>query len=188
MPAAGSSSARSRARDLEPPLVAVRKMLREVVAAVEDADVFEKLPRALVDRLLLRARARIAQDRADHARLRAHVPPDHHVLERGEIREEADVLEGARDAERRDAVGRRVHEPLSLEEEAPLILAIEAREDVEERGLSRAVGPDEPVDLALADREAHAGKRDEAAEALGDVLDLEEGLACMTSTHRIAPV
>jgi hypothetical protein len=110
MPAAGSSSASSsrlggeRARDLEAPLVAVGEVLGELVRRAADADVLEQLVGALLDRRLLGARAGSAQDRADHARVRAHVAPDHHVLERREVGEEADVLEGARDAELRDAV------------------------------------------------------------------------------------
>ena len=39
-----------RARDLEPALVAVRQVLREVVGAPRDADVVEQLVRALLDR------------------------------------------------------------------------------------------------------------------------------------------
>src|SRR6185503_8672123 len=45
---------------------------------------------------------------------------------------------------------------------------------VEEGRLARAVRADQAVDLALADREAHLRERDEAAEALGDPLDLQD--------------
>src|SRR5258707_5189880 len=100
--------------------------------------------------------------------------PDHHVLERREVVEEADVLEGARDPHARDAIRRRVLQLRALEPEAALLLAIDAGEHVEERGLARAVGADEAVDLALADRERDFRERGEAAEALGDALDLEE--------------
>jgi hypothetical protein len=34
----------------------------------------------------------------EQARVRAHVAPDHHVLQRGHLGEQPDVLEGARDA------------------------------------------------------------------------------------------
>ena len=69
-----------------------------------DAAVVEELVRAPLDAGFLGARARAAQDRADHAGARPQVPPDHHVLERGHVGEEADVLERARDAVRGDAV------------------------------------------------------------------------------------
>jgi hypothetical protein len=80
-----------------------------------------------VDRGLLGARRGVAKDGADHARARAHVAPDHHVLEGGEVREEADVLERARDAELGDAVRRDVAQRLALEVEAALRPAGRAR-------------------------------------------------------------
>ena len=163
-----------RARDLEAALVAVGEVLGELIAARADAHVFEKLVGAFFDGAFLGARARPAQDRAEHARARAHVAPDHHVLERREIVEEPDVLEGARDPHACDAIRRRVLQLRTLEAETALLLAIDAGEDVEEGGLARAVGADEPVDLALADRERNLGERGEAAEALGDALDLEK--------------
>jgi hypothetical protein len=48
--------------------------------------------RALLDRLLFSAGLRIAKDRADDIRVRAHVAADHHVLERREVGEQPDVL------------------------------------------------------------------------------------------------
>ncbi len=89
---------RERPRDLQAPLVAVGQAARRVVGARRDADVVEQFQRAALDRGLLRQRSPVAQDRADHARPRAHVPPDHHVLQRRQVGEQADVLEGARDA------------------------------------------------------------------------------------------
>ena len=61
---------RERAGDLEAALVAVREVPGERVGALRDADVVEELVRALLDRLLLGARLRVAQDRAE-ARCRA---------------------------------------------------------------------------------------------------------------------
>ena len=69
-----------------------------------DADVVEQLGGPLLDRRLLGERARVAQHRADHAGARAHVAADHHVLERRQVGEQADVLERARDAARGDFV------------------------------------------------------------------------------------
>jgi hypothetical protein len=54
----------------------------------------------------------------------AHVAADHHVLEGREVREEADVLEGARDAERGDAIGGGIAQRPSLEQEAALVLLV----------------------------------------------------------------
>jgi hypothetical protein len=71
--------------------------LGERVRALREADVVQKLVRTLLDRLLLGARLRVPQDCAEHVAVRAHVAADHHVLERGQVGEQADVLERPRD-------------------------------------------------------------------------------------------
>src|SRR5207253_2061234 len=50
---------------------------------------------------------------------------------------------------------------------------VETGDDVEERGLAGTVGPDEPDDLVLVDREADAVEHLEPAEAERDVVDVE---------------
>ncbi len=159
-----------RTRDLEPALVAVREMLRERVGALRDADVVEQLVGALLDRLFLGAGLRVAEDRAEHVRVRAHVATDHHVLERGQVREQADVLERPRDAALGDLVRLEPGERLAVEDELAVVLLIDAGQHVEETRLAGAVGADQPVDLAVADREAHVRERVDAAEALADSL------------------
>src|SRR5262249_17429506 len=116
----------------------------------------------------------VAQHRAEHARARAHVPPDHDVLQRREVREQADVLEGARDAARSDAVRLEPGELVSVERERAAVGRVEAGEQVEPGRLAGPVRPDQPEDLAARDREAHAGKRLDAAEALADGSRLEQ--------------
>ena len=49
------------------------------------------------------------------------------------------------------------------------------REQVEQRGLARAVGPDDPVDGAGRQAQVVVGERDQAAEALGQAADREDG-------------
>ena len=104
IPAAGSSrasrsgsvaSARAISRRRWSPY---ERLLRELVGVLADAGVVEQFFRASGDRRLLRARGGVAQHGAPHACTGAHVPPDHHVLERGHVGEEADVLKRARDA------------------------------------------------------------------------------------------
>ena len=50
-----------------------------------------------------------------------------------------------------------------------------ARDDVEQRGLARAVGADQAHHLAAADREGDAVERGEAAEVAAEAGDLEQG-------------
>jgi hypothetical protein len=103
MPAAGSSSAISlgvggqRARDLQPPLVAVAQGAGAELGITADAHVVQQFLRALRNGGFFGLEAGGAKDRAEQARMRAHVAPDHDVFQRGHLGEQPDVLEGARD-------------------------------------------------------------------------------------------
>ena len=164
-----------RARDLEAALVAVGEVLRELVAARADAHVVEQLPGAPVDRRLLRARGGVAQ------RWRPARPPSCARAGRSSrSRAPRGSRRGgcsgrcARCPARRCGRASRSTSARPSKRNCALVVAVEAGEHVEERGLARAVGADEAVDLAAADGEAHLRERREAAEALGDALDLEE--------------
>ena len=176
-----------RAGDLEPALVAVGQVPREVVGALGDADVLQQLEGALFDRPLLATRAGVAQHRAEHAGAGAHVAADHHVLERGEVAEQADVLERPGDAARGDVVRLQAAERLPGERERAAVGRVDAGQHVEERRLAGAVGADQSVDLARADLEADVGKRLDAAEALGDAACDEECTALVPLAGQCAP-
>jgi hypothetical protein len=49
----------------------------------------------------------------------------------------------------------------------------ESADQVEERGLAGAIGPDDRAQLALCDVERNVAHRDQIAESLGDVVDVE---------------
>jgi hypothetical protein len=96
---------------------------------------------------------------------------------RRHLGEQADVLEGARDAGLGDLVhgGRLVGR--AAQHEAAGVGRVQAGDDVEEGGLAGAVGADQAVDLAGVDRDADVRQRLQAAEALGDAVDLENCVA-----------
>ena len=85
-----------------------------------------------------------------------------------------DLLPGADHAEPADRVGLEAVDAGPLEEHVALGGRVVAGDAVEEGGLAGAVGADQPDDLAEADVEADVGVGGEAAEVLGDVLDLED--------------
>jgi hypothetical protein len=101
---------------------------------------------------------------------------------------EREVLKGAADAERRDAVRRRLEERPALERDPPVAERVEARQAIEERRLAGAVRADEADDVAARDRERHPVEGDDAAETDRHVLDLEQrwfdGLAPARSNAR----
>ena len=70
--------------------------------------------------------------------------------------------------------GFRPRERPAVERERAAVRVVDAGEHVEQRRLARAVGPDQPVDLAVADRERHVGERLHAAEALADAFGRQQ--------------
>src|ERR1043166_1081611 len=159
---------REGACHLQAALVSVGQASRRIVGTGADADELEQLQRAPLGVALLAQGRAVSQDRADDAGPGARVPADHHVLERRKVGEQADVLEGARDAGDRHLMGRQPAQRLVVEREAPAVGRVDPGEHVEERGLAGAVGADQAEDFPGRDLERHFAQRLHAAEALAD--------------------
>src|SRR3989442_14570 len=97
---------------------------------------------------------------------RAEVGRDGDVLEDRELAERPRDLERPRDPPMADRVGREAGDLLAAEPDGARRARERPRDAVEGRGLSRAVRPDEPEDLAVPDPEGDRAQRREAAEAL----------------------
>ena len=165
---------RQRPRDLETALVTVGEIPREVlVAALEGAE-SQELARVIRCFPLLAPDARCAKDRANDATVETSVHAHEHVLERGHLLEEPDVLEGAADAELRDRVWRLAGHIRPVEDDFPPGRLVDTGEHVEERRLSRSIRPDQADDGADRDREVHVVDGDQSAELLPDVDGLEQ--------------
>src|SRR5688572_4452708 len=162
------------ARDLQPALIAVREAAGGVIGARADADVVEQFQGALFDGFFFLEGLAIAQDRAQHPGMGARVAPDHYVLERRQVHEQADVLERAADAGGGDLVRLEAGEAAAVEAEAAAVGLVDAGEHVEQRGLARAVRADEAVDLTFANRERDLTQRLDAAEAFRNAIPRKE--------------
>ncbi len=79
--------------------------------------------------------------------------PDHHVFLDRHFLEGFQLLEGAADAETVDLVRSEAEKRAPLEADAALIGCLEAGDQVEERRLAGAVGPDQTQDLTLGHAE-----------------------------------
>src|SRR5262249_59509705 len=88
-----------------------------------------------------------------------------------------DVLKRARDTAQRRLVGPHRRARPALEGDAAPLRLIEAVDDVEQRGLARAVWADNGADLAFTDIERDAGHRLDAAERERHVLDRKQHVA-----------
>ena len=134
---------------------------RKPVAEVAEVEVVEHLQR-LFSAAPLREGAQL-RVRADE-----QVFEDRHVLE------EHDVLEGARDSEAHDPVRGRSSQVLAVEDDATAVRLIQPRDEIEERRLPSAVGPDQPDDLPLLQRKRDIGEGHDPAETPRDILDRQK--------------
>ena len=121
---------------------------------------------------LLDRRRRQVRERRQEERARARFERDHHRLLRRERRKEPGVLERPAEAETGLPVGGRRVDP-GAEDRHVARRGEEAANGVHEGGLARAVGADEPDDLAGVDRDRDVVGGDEAAEADGHLPGLE---------------
>src|SRR3974390_3225443 len=133
---------------------------QEIVAALAQFGLREMVLRARVDRIEQR-HADVVGDRHAHERPRQ--------------------LEAAREPEGCALVRGHSVEWLAVEQHAAVLVAQRAANAIDEGRLARPVRTDEAESLALRDVDIDAVECDEAAEALAELANLQEGLA-----HRFA--
>ena len=173
---------RHRHRDLEQTLIAVRQRGRRLVRPVEQAQLAEARTRSLLARLHHRAPAHEAKVPRG-----LELDRDAHVLQHGELGEDARDLKRPRDpaaaargrGERGD-VG-------ALEDHAPRRRREQAGDQVEERGLARAVRPDERAELAGVHDQADVAHRPQRAEGAAEPVRLQHGRHARDPSRRAAP-
>ena len=100
------------------------------------------------------------------------VRADQHVVEHAQVAEHAAVLEGAREAERGELLGRQAGDVAAREVDAAGVRRVEPGDEIEQRGLAGAVRPDDADQLALGDGERQRVDGGDAAEAARQPLDL----------------
>ena len=141
------------ARDLQAALVAVGEVARLLFGAVGQPHQGQQFKSAGAAGLLLGRRGRQAQHTGQQARPRVDVLGNHHVHERRQVAEQADILEGAGDALRRDLVGPSAEDVLAVVQETAGAGRGEAGHQVEDSRLTRPVRPNQAKDFALVDLE-----------------------------------
>ncbi len=141
--------------------------------AIGEADMVQGRKRLLSPPALRPRGVQRAEDRADRLLAELAGDADHHVVERGQVGEQPQVLEGARDAGVHDRLRPQAVEPAAAKRDAALVRLQEAGDDVEDRGLARAVRTDQAGDAALLDGEAAILQRMQSAEAMVEAGDLQ---------------
>src|SRR2546426_6959998 len=145
------------AHEVEELLLAVREVARVLVTEPFELHEAQQLERALAGRGEV-----VTRD-------------DEEVLQRRELGEDADQLEGPPDPLLGDLPGLEPVDAPAAKDHATLVATLHARDAVEERRLARAVGADQAVDPARLEPERDAVHGGDAAEALLEALDLEHG-------------
>ena len=103
------------------------------------------------------------------------------VLERGHLLEDGRLLECPHHALAGHGMRLEPADPLAVEQDLAVGRRQERGDQLEQRALAGAVRADHREDLAVRDLEADVVDRDQAAEALGQMLDAEQA-------HRSAPI
>jgi hypothetical protein len=129
---------------------------------------------ALGDLRLLGRHLGQAQRVVEEAGGAAAVAADLDIVEHRHAVEQRHVLEGATDADLRDAVARAPQDRLAFEQDVTAVWRVEPAEAVEERRLAGAVGTDQAGDLAGKNVERHAIESHDAAEADRDIAHAEQ--------------
>src|SRR5215218_3502627 len=142
------------ASNFESPLVAVGQIPRQVIGRVTEPDEVEQLLGTYCGRLLIAAELRPAEDRRKWSCGGPAIAANHHVLERGHIAKQPDVLEGPRHPRYHNLAGLR-WQHCAIEYNSPLRGHVEAGQTVEKCRLAGPVRADQTHDLASVDLESH---------------------------------
>src|SRR5512136_1427239 len=166
---------RQSPRNLQPPLKYVGKVLGERLAFAAQSDIGQELLSALARfGLLLHHRPR-PQQCTIPGRFQAAVHADQHILERGHVAEEADILEGPSQPQSSGAVGTQAANLLALQQHLTRRRLVNARDHVEKGCLARAVRANQTCDHAFLDIEVEVVQRGQAAKLLADSSSFQQG-------------
>ena len=154
--------------DFQRTLAAVRQFDRHRIGERREVDRVEQLHRARIERVE-RARGLPEMKRSAELALQA----DAHVFEHRQMREHRRDLERADDAAARDLRRLFARDVDAVEVDAAARGLEKLREQVEARGLARAVGADQRMDAAALHFQAHVVDGDETLELLNEIARFE---------------
>ena len=164
---------RQGARDLHPALLAVGKAERRGAGPLAQSDAREQRLGGLAGRALLALGRGQEQQPPPERSAPAEMLADHHVVGRGEPREQADVLVGARHTQLGHPMRRQAIDAAPVQLDPPAGGLEQAGDEVEQRGLARAVGTDQAVHLGIGNGEGGVVHRADAAERARDAGEAE---------------
>ena len=137
-----------RAGDFKPTLMAIGQVAGAIVGELRNAGIVQPVPGQLAGLLLFFASAFMAAQRGPQAVTGAHVAAHHHVFQHRHLVEEAHVLEGAGNPGGGHFLYLLREVGLIGNRKLAAVRRIKPGDQVKAGGFSRAVGADQPVDLA----------------------------------------
>src|SRR5262249_43821279 len=170
---------RHGAGELELAHLDLGQVARPLVPLVLEAHQAEELGAAVVELGLGEMRLRAGVDRVDERNA--------DIVLHGHAGEGARQLEAARDAEMGALVRLQAVQGRAVEAHRSALVVQRAADAVDQRALARSVRPDEAHALAELDVQADVLQRQEAAEALAEIVDLEERFSHYASLLRNQP-
>jgi hypothetical protein len=159
------------AAELEQLLLPARKRARKRKPVRGEAEQFERLLGAAVDRLLLAAHPAGTEPGGEDPLAALARRYQHEIFEHGHARPFLRDLEGAREAKAEELVRLLARHIGAVEEDAAVIGSRHAGDDVEERRLAGAVRANEAGDRAARHLEGTSIEDRQTAIALGDPVD-----------------
>jgi hypothetical protein len=105
----------------------------------------------------------------------AELPPHEEIAGHRHQRHQCQVLVDRADSGRRCGAGRGELHRLALDQDLAGRRLVNARQHLDQGGLAGAVVPQQGMHLAAVGFERDVGQRDDAAEALAEVADLDQG-------------
>ena len=187
-PTAGSSMqddlrlADQRARDLDQALLAEGEGGGLAIGELGHADEGQGAPRRFLHPGLLAAAPLEIEPGAEEAGAVAAMQTRHHVLEDGHAAKQLGGLERASKPPLRDGAGFEADDGGTVEKNVASLRAVDAADDVEQGGLARAVGADQPANLALLHVEIDTFQHPDATEADVQVAHGQDGGAHRSAT------
>src|SRR5262249_28115752 len=111
-----------------------------------------------------------------------------HVVEHRHLPEEADILKRAGNPRRGDGRRLLVGKVDAVEANAARVGAVDTGDQIEDRGLARAIGTNESEDRPLGDGKSDSGDGFDAAEAFAHAVELEQVHAVASGSTWPAPL
>ena len=163
-------------------LLAIGQVADEFMRAVGQADMLQGGQGFLAAALLGTCDVPGAENRADRLLARLRRQRDQHVIQRGQVDEQAQILEGAGDTGGDDGLRGQPIQASPLEGDAALVGFQESGDNVEDRGLAGTVGANQARDAAAIHGERAIAQGQQPAET-----DLHPGGLQIGGAHSFSP-